>query len=209
MGLVGFFSNRSTFLARESWLGHTPQKQVEHRARVDFYREQLGRKLNRDRVNAELLNQDEAPELSSRSLSSESADTMLRGLPLKQEGSHIYEVSRRSSDRVDEDSPDQRIQHGLIEQQDRLAWEKAADKAAVEEFLANARAQGYKVILDKNLNVIDVKVLPKSERRQLQRQPAEVLDRTESSMSRSPNSVSDSVGVSDNSGKQNSADVKK
>jgi len=172
MALVGFLSNRSSFLSEDSWLGHVPQKQIEHRARVDFYREQLGRKLNRDRVKAELMNQGEAPELSSRSLGSEGTDLMLQGLPLQQEGSHIYEVSRRGIGRTDENSPDQRIQHGLIEQQDRLAWEKAAERSAVDEFLANARAQGYKVILDKNLNVIDVKVLPRSERRQNDRGPA-------------------------------------
>lgn len=172
MGLIGFLSNQSSFRHEENWIGHTPQKKVEHQARVDFYREQLGRKLNRDRVRAELLNQGEAPSLTRQRPPVMDADPVLKGLPLDQEGSHIYSLGRRSSEKLDENSPDGRIQSGLREQQERLAWERAAEKEAVAEFLQNARLQGYKVILDKDLNVVDVRILPRSERELLNRGPA-------------------------------------
>ncbi|HRK06169.1 MAG TPA: hypothetical protein PLZ57_00240 [Pseudobdellovibrionaceae bacterium] len=126
----------------------------ESRERISFYRTHLGNVLNRQRVEVEMENFRKAPTQSVELTTRDSARPLL-GVPLTQEG--LPSIDRGQLVPVSPDHPDARIQYSLQEEADREAWTKKANEQYIDDFLANARAQGYDVILDKDLNVIDVR----------------------------------------------------
>ncbi len=130
----------------------------ESQDRVSFYRTHLGQVLNRQRVEVEMDNFRKAP-ISSVESTSRDAVRPLLGVPLKQEG--LPTIDRGQLVPVSPDHPDARVQYSLQEEADREAWTKKANEQYIDDFLANARAQGYDVILDKDLNVIDVRPVRK------------------------------------------------
>ena len=130
----------------------------EDRSRVDFYRQQLGHRLNRQRVDVEVENVVRAPSLGITD-APKSDRAMMYGAPLMPEG--YYRTSPRDrSTPVHPDHPDARIQYGLQEEEHRDQFQQLADKAFAQEFISNARADGYDVTLDSEYNVIEVKNLP-------------------------------------------------
>lgn len=127
----------------------------EDRSRVDFYRQQLGHRLNRQRVDVEVENVTRSPSLGATD-APRSDRAMMYGVPLMPEG--YYKTSFRDrSTPLHPDHPDARIQYGLQEEEHRDQFQKLADKAFAQEFISNARANGYDVTLDSEYNVIDVK----------------------------------------------------
>lgn len=126
----------------------------ESRERVSFYRSHLGNVLNRQRVDVELENFNKSP-ITALDVSTRETTRPMLGVPLTQEGQPT--IDRGQLVPVSPDHPDARIQYSLQEEADREAWTKKANDQYVKDFLANARAQGLDVILDKDLNVIEVR----------------------------------------------------
>lgn len=129
------------------------------RTKIEFYKKQLGRRLNRDRVQVELDNQWTAPPLKSNETNAESSGSgIMMGVPLLPEG--YGSKSSRDRDRqtqpISMDHPDSRIQYSLQEEQLRDETQKASDQQYIREFIDNARREGYDVKLNSNLEVISV-----------------------------------------------------
>lgn len=158
MGFVGYWNIERSNSLRTAKIKPADAKRpigTEDRTRVDFYRQQMGHRLNRQRVDVEVENVVRSPSLGPSD--QPVADrAMMYGVPLMPEG--YYKTSPRDrSTPVHPDHPDARIQYGLQEEEHRDQFQKMADKAYTEEFLNNARANGYDVTLDSDYNVIDVK----------------------------------------------------
>lgn len=159
MGFLGYWNIERSSALRSTKA--TPAADVkkpvssEDRSRVDFYRQQLGHRLNRQRVDVEVENVVRSPSLGMTD--APKADrAMMYGAPLMPEG--YYKSSARDrTEPVHPDHPDARIRYGLQEEEHRDQFQRLADKAFTQEFISNARANGYEVILDANYNVIDVK----------------------------------------------------
>lgn len=160
MGFVGYWNiERSSALraAKSAPAAVDSKRPVnsEDRSRVDFYRQQLGHRLNRQRVDVEVENVVRSPSLSATD-APRSDRAMMYGAPLMPEG--YYKTSPRDrTTPVHPDHPDARIQYGLQEEEHRDQFQKLVDKAYAQEFISNARANGYDVTLDSEYNVIDVK----------------------------------------------------
>ena len=128
----------------------------ETKSKIDFYRQQLGHRLNRDRVNVEILNSRVAPELDSE-LKPKMDRSMMRGVPLMQENYVDQNYgSRMKTEPVPMDHPDARIQYGLQEEQHRDEYDRRVQQEYLREFVENARRDGVKVVLDKEGNVVQV-----------------------------------------------------
>lgn len=128
-------------------------------SQVKFYRHQLGLRLNLGRVGVELENQHSAPALADEKMSRRR--DMLAGVPLMPEGYGV-KPNRERIEPMHPDHPDARIMYGLQDEQDRDAWQTKADKTYIDEFVENARSEGYRVKLDADLNVISVEPLDAS-----------------------------------------------
>lgn len=124
--------------------------------KIDFYRAQLGHRLNRDRVNVEILNSRVAPSLEAN-LVPRADKSMMSGAPLMQENyvDHNYGPATKTQP-VPIDYPDARIQYGLQEEQHREEFDRRVEREYVREFVENARRDGVRVVLDKDNNVIAV-----------------------------------------------------
>lgn len=140
----------------------------ETQDKINFYRQQLGHRLNRDRVNVEILNNREAPTLDAAA-SPKLAPSMMNGVPLMQEGyvernygsreggdSNVRYTSRDHTEPVPIDRPDARIQYGLQEEQHRAEFDRRVQQQYIKEFVENARRDGVNVILDEEANVVGV-----------------------------------------------------
>lgn len=159
MGIVGYWNiERSSALRAAKSIPVADSKRPvnsEDRSRVDFYRQQLGHRLNRQRVDVEVENIVRSPSLGLTD-APKSDRAMMYGAPLMPEG--YYNMSPRDrTTPVHPDHPDARIQYGLQEEEHRDQFQKLADKAFAQEFISNARANGYDITLDSDYNVIDVK----------------------------------------------------
>lgn len=143
---------------QESETGHlggdAAQKQYDQTAfaeRVKYHRFNTGVQLNLQRIDTEIKNYQTAPALDSASQKVKSPD-MMAGVPLAGEDHH-RKSSRDRLQPLNPDYPDARVMYGLQEEQDATEWERRAMKRYVDEFVANAAEQGYKVKVDSNYNV--------------------------------------------------------
>jgi hypothetical protein len=125
--------------------------------KINFYRAQLGHRLNRDRVNVEIMNARVAPTLDA-SAAPQVDRSMLRGVPLMQEGyvEQNYNGSRNHVENVNIDHPDARIQYGLQEEQHRDEFDRRVQQQYIKDFVENARLDGVDVTLDADGNVTNV-----------------------------------------------------
>lgn len=145
---------RSEFQA-ESAVPKAEQDRVANAKRqVEYYKQQIGQRLNRERISVEIDNQLTAPALSGVE-STVGRRSSMHGVPLMPEGFQPKGYRDRSEP-VPIDHPDARIQYGLQEEQDHDEFRKRADQAYVKEFIENARNEGYDVKFDSNMNVISV-----------------------------------------------------
>jgi hypothetical protein len=162
MGFVGYWNiERSAALRAAKAIPAADSRRTvsaEDRSRVDFYRHQLGHRLNRQRVDVEVENVVRSPSLGLAD-APKSDRAMMYGVPLMPEG-YFRSSPRDRSTPLHPDHPDARIQYGLQEEEHRDQFQQMADKAFAQEFISNARANGYDVTLDSEYNVIDVKNLP-------------------------------------------------
>lgn len=122
------------------------------RERVNFHREAVGRKLNRDRMGVQYQN-----VLSSTVINLEpkykAEHDMMTGLPLAGERPTERERSRDSRGSLSPTFADTYVQYSLKEQQEAADLEKRLQKQYIDEFIANAARAGYRVKVDKNGNV--------------------------------------------------------
>jgi hypothetical protein len=151
---LGWLHIERNEIARQA-VGHptTADRERERLDRIEFYRTQLGQRLNRSRVDTELKNERMAPRLSETD-TPRAGDSMMRGVPLMPENYESRFQDRKEP--VHPDHPDARIQYGLQDEQHHDEFQKVVEREYVTEFVENARRQGYNIKLDKNLNVIDV-----------------------------------------------------
>lgn len=170
LGLGWLHIERSGTIAHP--IGHTTSTleavRRETQDKINFYRQQLGHRLNRDRVNIEILNNREAPKLDAAA-TPKLAPSMMNGVPLMQEGyvernygpreggdNNVRYTSRDQTQPVPIDRPDARIQYGLQEEQHRAEFDRRVQQQYIREFIENARRDGVNVILDGEANVVGV-----------------------------------------------------
>lgn len=162
LGFVGYW-NIQYSQKRTAVRTHQPAPSkgatAEDRVRVDFYRQQLGHRLNQQRVDVEVQNYTRAPSLSEADRPGVHQSNMMRGVPLApqtvENTTGVYS-SRFRTTPLSPDHPDARIYYGLQEEQHRDEYARQVDRHYVEEFVKNARREGLKVELDSDYNVIDV-----------------------------------------------------
>mgnify|MGYP000884932140 FL=1 len=130
------------------------EKAANTKQQIEYYKRQIGQRLNRERISVEVDNQLTAPALSGVE-TSVGRRSLLHGVPLMPEG-YQPKSYRDRSEPVPIDHPDARIQYGLQEEQDHDEFRKRADQSYVKEFIENARNEGYDVKFDSNMNVISV-----------------------------------------------------
>ncbi|CAN5597179.1 hypothetical protein BH10BDE1_BH10BDE1_31650 [soil metagenome] len=137
----------------------------ETQDKINFYRTQLGHRLNRDRVNVEILNAQVAPALDVTATPKVDR-SMLRGVPLMQENyvDQNYGGSRNHMEPVNIDHPDARIQYGLQEEQHHDEFDRRVQEQFKKDFVENARLDGVDVTLDEDGNVIRVAPIDPSSR---------------------------------------------
>ena len=155
----------------------------ETQAKIDFYRNQLGHRLNSDRVGVEILNTRSAPGLEAGT-APQPDKSMMNGVPLMQESyvernygskehgdSAVRYTSRDSTQPVPIDRPDARIQYGLQEEQHRAEFDRRVQQEYIREFVENARRDGVKVVLDQDANVISAEPINPNDRNAYSRTP--------------------------------------
>ncbi len=174
LGLGWMHIERSGTIANP--VGHTTSTlesvRRETQAKIDFYRKQLGHRLNQDRVTVEITNSRSAPPIDVGA-AKQIDRSMMNGVPLMQENyvDQNYGRGARDTQPVPVDRPDARIQYSLQEEQHRNEFDRRVQKDQIAEFVENARRDGVKVVLDADLNVIDVKPISASEQLSNSRQP--------------------------------------
>ncbi len=153
---VALAPDSSRHLGLQSQLSDT---QIQER--LAFHRSLTGSRLNRERIDVQIQNHLDAPELSGSEKKIKAPDIM-SGLPLVGEQNSFSQ--KLKGDRVVNPShPDAQVMYGLQEEQDRKGFESQARKAWINEFIENARRDGYAVKIDKFGNVLSKK-LPARER---------------------------------------------
>lgn len=163
-------------------VGHTTSTleavRRENEAKVEFYRKQLGHRLNRDRVNVELQNSRSAPAIEPGAVR-QTDRSMMSGVPLMQENYVDQNYGPRTeSQPVPIDRPDARIQYSLQEEQHRAEFDRRVEQRDIDEFVENARREGVHVILDADANVINVERITGSDRGGKTRTPGSALPGT-------------------------------
>lgn len=129
--------------------------------RANRFRQDVGWKLNRERMEVEIQNRLQAPSIKEGSIAPFGVNSgvnanehrMMDGLPLIGEA-HLRANHRDRSVEVRESDMDARIQAHLFQQQQEREWERQAQKKYIEEFVSNAKRDGYDVQIDNNGNVI-------------------------------------------------------
>ncbi len=129
--------------------------------RLDFHRDLTGTRLNRERIDVQLRNHFDAPDLPIDAHKVKVPD-MMSGLPLAGE-QNLFAPRQKADWPVNPSHPDAKIMYGLQEEQDRVYFEKQARKAWLTDFIENARKDGYAVQIDRFGNV-KTKRIPEADR---------------------------------------------
>lgn len=144
------FTTSSVPAARKSAL--TPEQIQE---RLNYYRTTTGGKLNRDRIDVQIQNFQNAPALGAFDRKVKPPNVM-DGLPLRGESN-----AKNTKDLpYDPTYSEAKIAYGLQEEQDRVEFEKRAREAWIQEFIANARKDGVDVQIDAFGNVTTRQLKP-------------------------------------------------
>ncbi len=131
-----------------------PQSQLsteQIQERLNFHRSTTGSRLNRERIDVQIQNHMQAPDLAGDAHKVKPYD-MMKGVPLTGEVP-IYSRNEKKQWPVNPSHPDAKIMYGLQEEQERIEFERRAQSAWVNEFKENARKEGYDVKVDKFGNV--------------------------------------------------------
>lgn len=140
--------------------------------RVDYHRNEIGVRLNRERIGVEYENFKSAPPLETNGPLAVGRPDMMNGLPMKDEGYH-RPSSRDRKLPLNQQFPDAHVQYSLQEEQALQEQERRQQKAYIEEFIANAERAGYRVQVDKNGQVKVLGRTPSSSRARMPNSQAE------------------------------------
>lgn len=128
-------------------MGVQRPKTFEERVRQN--RQEIGAKLNRDRIRMQYENLN-LPIPGVR-VSPANKDRLMHGLPLESEPNSFRSyVPKRSEPKQ---SIELDVQSRVQFEKDLDRWEQAAQEQYIREFKDNARAMGYEVKIDKDYNV--------------------------------------------------------
>lgn len=131
------------------------QAELNRQQKIEYYKRQLGEKLNRSRNIAEyeLRSGERRREyaVQVRPLNSE-PDASVDGLPLDYEKRDW--APREESQIVSGVHPDAKVAYELQEQQNKEFWEEEAQRLFLRQYIINARSKGYDVAIDRDYNVI-------------------------------------------------------
>lgn len=128
------------------------QAELEREQRVEYYKRQLGERINRSRTLAEHQMTKEARQAPPRYQQESGYRQSVEGLPLDYEA--VSYAPREQSQQVQYDLPDHKIAYDLRDEQNADFWVEEAQRKFLREYLLNARAQGYDLVIDSNYNVI-------------------------------------------------------
>jgi hypothetical protein len=117
--------------------------------RVEFYKRQIGERLNSQRLGAQYAN------LESKALPSGKPktqhDPLLHGVPLDGEKHPVAKMEKPPEEKP---SVEGEIESFVAFERNLRDWEENARKQYIAEFMARAEAMGYRVQIDRNYNVL-------------------------------------------------------
>lgn len=171
LGIYLVFSALSSGQQQVEKTADPRQAELERQQKIEYYKRQLGEKLNRSRTLAEHEMSKQAKQAPSNYQHDGSYRRSLEGLPLDYE--NVTYAPREESKLPENHFPDQRVAYDLQSEQNADFWEEEARRKFLREYLLKARAQGYDLAIDSNYNVI-VKRAPKKVA-QAQRMPQNAL----------------------------------
>lgn len=163
IGFLGFWNVR--YSQNQAALRQNPNQSKssavvkDERARVEFYRQQMGHRLNQQRVDVEVQNFIQAPSLAVGERAGENRSSVTSGLPLAPatiENTTGGYASRNRTTPLPPDHPDARVYYSLEEEQHRDEYTRQVNRDYVNEFVRNAEREGLKVRVDGDYNIIDV-----------------------------------------------------
>lgn len=150
-----------------------PQVQYDvdhHRSlqRVNKHLQYLEKKAELERLNAEIQNYEMAHKINPREvLPPDLRPSQLEYERLEEDNQaeKIYEDLRGSSRSYDTPlTPEERINSALAMRRWAKDYEQHQTAEYVKEFIENARAQGYEVKLNDQLEVVEIHQIPKNKR---------------------------------------------
>ena len=175
LGVYLVFSALTTRSAQVVEVVNPRQAELERQQKVDYYKRQLGEKLNRSRSLAEHELVKEANQPAPRYHEPRGYRESVDGLPLDYET--VTYAPREQSKPTASHFPDQRVAYDLRDDQNAEFWEEEARMQFLRQYLLNARAKGYDLAIDSNYNVI-VKKTPQR-LAQAQRVPQNTVEGSE------------------------------
>ncbi len=143
---VAFAPSAAPVVPQQSQLSTT---QIQER--LDFHRSTTGSRLNRERIDVQIQNHMQSPDIGFDAHKVKPYD-MMKGVPLTGEVPN-YSRNEKKQWPVNPSHPDAKIMYGLQEEQERMEFERRAQTAWVREFKENALKEGYVVEVDKFGNV--------------------------------------------------------
>ena len=118
--------------------------------RAELHRKITGWKMNRERVDQQFDNfhqsgiAPDAPKVKG--------PDVMAGVPIEGEGHPRMYDAKKPTD-INPDYPDTRIQYGLKEEQEAQEYDARVKQQFVDEFIENARREGYDLRVDRSGNV--------------------------------------------------------
>jgi hypothetical protein len=117
--------------------------------RVEFYKRQIGERLNSQRIGAQYEN------LGTKSVSGANSrfkhEPVLDGVPLAGEKHPVEKMQKPPEQKP---SVEGEIEGFVAFERNLRDWEENARKQYIAEFMARAEAMGYRVQIDRNYNVL-------------------------------------------------------
>jgi hypothetical protein len=144
---VAYVSRKPTHMNAELDLAGVVQESSTQRAseeQVQKYREQLGEKLNRERIGIEYENTFTS---RSRPLRVETAPSD----PLAEPS--VQSLAQQNDPVLPKSGAEAAVEYAVAEKQNFQNWTVEARQQFLRDYVANARAQGYDVRIDRDYNV--------------------------------------------------------
>jgi hypothetical protein len=117
-------------------------------ARVEFYRRQIGDRLNAERLNTQFENIHSKPAPPAKY--HQHHEAVLQGAPLEGER-HPYEKMVKAD--PEKETVEGEIEGYVAYTRNLRDWEEHAKAQYIAEFMARAESLGYRVQIDRNYNV--------------------------------------------------------
>ncbi|MES2963908.1 MAG: hypothetical protein V4760_08455 [Bdellovibrionota bacterium] len=126
--------------------------EAEHARRAEMHRKMTGWKMNRERVDVQIGNHFAAPAIPYDAVKKKAPDIMV-GVPIEGEGHpRSYEASKTKQ--VSPEFTDTAIAYRLRDEQTAQQADQIIEKQFVDDFIANARREGYELQVKKDGTVV-------------------------------------------------------